>query len=179
MCRLLIGITLGNGIKTMNWKTVLALLATLLITIIVVFHHQLETGAHNLEAYYSNKFHQAAAKGLYEGFKKTAEKLNRRGPVMQNKHVRFDKAKAGPGARMTNYYTLVDYPSQDINRAKLSANLKIRLVSALCHDNKIKPSLVLGATYTFIYRANDDVEVSHIDVNEHSCDTKQAQISHQ
>lgn len=109
--------------------------------------------------------------GLYRGFKKTADKMNQRGPVMQNKYVRFDKTKTGPGARITYYYTLVKHSARNFDRARLSARLKHRLTSAICKNDKIKPSLILGATYTYIYRGNDGTEISRIDVNYHSCDT--------
>lgn len=161
----------------MNWKTILALLGAILIFLIVAFYDQIGKGVDKVENYYSNMFHRSVARGLYEGFKKTAEKLNRRGPVMKNKYVRFDKSEAGPGARMTNFYTLVKHPARDYDRARLSAEITAKLVRSLCDNNKIKPSLVLGATYAFVYRGNDGVEVSHIEVNEHSCDTQPTQAA--
>lgn len=159
----------------MNWKITFTLLGVILISLIVAFSDQIGAGVNKAETYYTRMFHQSIAKGLYEGFKKTADKMNQHGPVMENKYVRFDKSRAGPGPRITYYYTLVKHSSQEIDRNRLSARLKTSLVSAVCKSNKVKPSILLGATYAYVYRGNDGVEVSRIEINQDSCETQSVQ----
>lgn len=151
------------------WKTILALFVIVVVLLGVRFSDQIGKGIDKVEAYYSGLFHQAVANKLYEGFKTTADKFNKRGPVMENKFVRFDKTVAGPGARITYFYTLVKHPSTELDRAKLQKNLSGKLLSAVCNNAKVKPSIELGAAYIYEYSGNDGIEVSRVEVNKHNC----------
>jgi hypothetical protein len=61
---------------------------------------------------------------LNEGFTKAAEQINNRGPIMVDQETRLDKSVAGPGARLTYFYSLPKYSSEDINRKLLLASLE-------------------------------------------------------
>lgn len=122
-----------------------------------------------VEAFYAKKFHQAVDEKIYAEFKKTADKFNQRGPTMVSKTLRLDKTTAGPGARITYFYTFTNYSSHDLDRDKLSASLQGRLDKVICTNDKIKPTLKLGATYAYVYSGNDGVELVRLEVNKQHC----------
>lgn len=151
------------------WKTILILAGVIIVLVVIRFSGQISHKIDDVEAYYSDKFHHAIDQKLYEGFKKTADKFNKRGPTMVNKNLRLDKTEAGPGARITYYYTFTNYTAHDINPDKLQANLKSKLATPLCNNKKVRPSIDLGATFVYVYHSKDGVELTHLEVNEKTC----------
>lgn len=106
---------------------------------------------------------------LFEGFTKAAEQANARGPVMVDEDTRWDSTEAGPGARITYFYTFPSYSSREIDREHLLANLRPEVVELACASKEMKPSLEYGATYVYTYRGNDGEDILRFELNRRDC----------
>ncbi|MBC7163161.1 MAG: hypothetical protein H5U26_13785 [Immundisolibacter sp.] len=106
---------------------------------------------------------------LSEGFTKAAEQANARGPVMVDQDTRWDKSVAGPGARLTYFYSFQQYSSRDIERDWLLAKLQPAVRKSVCGSTEMKPSLQYGGTYVYSYRGNDGVEIVRFELTKHDC----------
>jgi hypothetical protein len=106
---------------------------------------------------------------LYEGFNKAAEQANKRGPVMVDKDTRWDRSIAGPGARLTYYYSFPNYSSLDIKRDWLLTNLQPEVKKAVCGSQEMKLSLQYGGTYVYTYSGNDSIEIASFELNRNDC----------
>jgi len=155
-----------------TWLIILTGLVVIIALIGVTFSGPIGNKIQQAEATVSKVFHHALDKSMYEGFKQTADKLNKRGPVMVSKHLRLDKTDAGPGARITYFYSFTNHAASDFTPNKLNTNLQEKIDKSVCSNMKIKPSLELGATYVFAYSGNDGVEITRITVNKDNCTYK-------
>lgn len=151
------------------WKKIFILSGIVIVLLVAAFWGKINKSIAQAEAFYSKKVHQAVSEKLYAGFKKSSDKFNKQGPKMVSKTLRLDKTSAGPGARITYYYTFTNYTSHDLNRDKLRTNLQTQLNKVLCDNDKIKPSLKLGATYAYVYSSNDGVKLVQLEVNKKLC----------
>jgi len=104
-----------------------------------------------------------------ENFIKTAKQLNAQGPVMVSENVRLDKVVAGPGARLTYFYSFLQHSSQDFDRDEFSANIKSEMKQEFCDDKAVKPLLQDGAVFVFSYSGNDGVEIARAELSKHDC----------
>lgn len=152
-----------------KWYFIIGGGVAILVILGVVFSGKIANTVTHIDSYYAKVFHQSINKGISASFKKTADKFNQRGPVMVSKYLRWDKTVAGPGARIAYIYTLTNLSSKQIDQARLNSNLRQRLGSAICKNEKMRPSIELGATYVYVYRGNDGVEVGRIAINNQSC----------
>jgi hypothetical protein len=97
--------------------------------------------------------------------------INRRGPVMTDKETRWDRSEAGPGARITHFYSLPNYSSQAIG-SMVRQNLGIskqRAVSELCSNKEMLLPVQYGATVVHVYSGNDGVEMGRYEINKTDC----------
>jgi len=106
---------------------------------------------------------------LNEGLTKAAEESNTRGPVMVNQDTRWDRSAAGPGARLTYFYSFPHFSSQDIDRGWLLANVKPEVKKGVCASKEMNPSLQYGVTYVYAYSGNDGVEIARFEINKNDC----------
>jgi hypothetical protein len=98
-----------------------------------------------------------------------ADQLNQRGPISVNPDVRFDRAFAGPGARLTYYYSLPKYSSGDLNPDLLRKNVEPIMRNQLCLDEIVKKSMNMGATFVFVMRANNGADVLRFEMGKGAC----------
>ena len=97
--------------------------------------------------------------------------INRRGPVMTDKETRWDRSEAGPGLRITHFYSLPNFSSQVAGpafRANL-AILKQRAVSELCSNKEMLLPVQYGATVVHVYSGNDGVRMGQYEINKTDC----------
>lgn len=106
---------------------------------------------------------------LYEGFSIVAEQSNKRGPIMVDQDTRWDRSVAGPGARLTYFYSFPNHSSRDISRTWLLANLQPVVREGVCASKEMKPSLQYGGTYVYAYSGNDNVEIARFEVSKSDC----------
>lgn len=121
-------------------------------------------------AFFSSKSTQEQVEAeLYEGFSKAAELSNKRGPIMVDQDTRWDKTVAGPGARLTYYYSFPKYSSLDIKRDWLLTNIQPEVKKSVCGSEEMKPSLQYGGAYVYSYIGNDSIEIAKFEINRHDC----------
>jgi len=154
------------------WKKILIILAVAVILLGVIFSGQISKKYESLKSQYAKTFHEAINNKLYDGFKKTADQFNKRGPVMVSKNLRLDKTEAGPGARIAYFYTFTNSNSHEFKPAELKTSLETKLAGLLCKNEKVKPTLELGADFVYIYSGNDGLEITRIDINKDKCSTE-------
>jgi hypothetical protein len=106
---------------------------------------------------------------LLEGFTTTAAKINAKAPTMMDRETRLDKAVAGPGARLTYFYSLPNYSSHDLDRNVLFTNIKSGVKKAVCDSEEMKPSLQDGGVYVYAYAGNDGMEMVRFELSKHDC----------
>ena len=106
---------------------------------------------------------------LYNGFKIAAERLNARGSVMLDDETSWDHSEAGPGARITYYYSFPNYASDEFAPDRLIEALKPGMVSDLCKNPEVRPPLEEGGVFTFVYAGNDAIEITRFDVSKQDC----------
>lgn len=118
---------------------------------------------------------QQIDEALIKGFRQASEQSNRNSPQMVDKDTRLDTTTVGPGARLTYFYTLINYTSRDITASWLDQNLKSTLKNRVCTNVDVKLSLQYGATYVYVYRGNDGAEISRFTFNRHRCNLPSVQ----
>lgn len=106
---------------------------------------------------------------LYEGFSRAAVQLNEKGPVMVDEETRWDRSEAGPGPRLTYFYTFPNYSSDGITREWLLENLQPDITGNVCRNEEMKPSLQYGGTYVYVFAGNDGVEIARFEINRNDC----------
>lgn len=106
---------------------------------------------------------------LIQGFTQVADEFNAEGPSMVDEHTRLDRTEVGPGARISYHYSLPKYASTDFAGIDFLAEITPDIKKGTCSDVNIQKTLKQGATYTFIYKTNDDVEIARLDVDKSAC----------
>lgn len=151
------------------WKIVLSVLG--FIVFIAVAHIVGNVGKEVVKAHLSSSqpTQQQIDAKIYEAFKKAAEQLNRRGPVMVDQETRWDRSVAGPGARLTFFYSFPKYSARDIDRSWLLETLQPDIKKSVCGNQEMKSSLQHGGTYVYVYSGNDGIEIARFEVNRYAC----------
>jgi hypothetical protein len=98
-----------------------------------------------------------------------ADDLNQHPPGSPKDVVRFDRAFAGPGAQITYYYTVPDYSSGQIHADLLRKVAEPMLRRDLCAETAVKSSMVYGAKFIYVIRANNGGEVLRLEMNKSAC----------
>ena len=151
------------------WKKILSVLGFIVVLIAGSIGGQLGKEVGKTAFSSSKPTQQQLEEKLLEGFAKAAEQANARGPVMMDQDTRWDKSVAGPGARLTYFYSFPKYSSRDIERGWLLANLQPEVRKGVCGSKEMKPSLQYGGTYVYSYTGNDGVEIARFELNKHDC----------
>lgn len=106
---------------------------------------------------------------LYEGFKVAAEQSNQQGPVMVDADTRLDHTEAGPGGRITYYYSFPLYSSQDIDRNNLISSLYSEVRKKVCETKGTKVPVQYGGVLAFVYVGNNGVEIARFEIGRKDC----------
>jgi len=102
-------------------------------------------------------------------FIKAAEQMNEQNPVMVSENIRMDRVVAGPGARLTYFYSIPKHSSNDYDHNEFLANIKPGLKEEVCADKDMKFVLGYGAVYVYSYSGNDGVEIARVEVSKDDC----------
>jgi len=151
------------------WKKILSVLGFIVMLIAISIGGQIGKVVGKFAFAPSKLTQQQIEEKLLEGFAKAAEQLNARGLFMVDQDTRLDKSVAGPGARLTYFYSFPKYTSRDIERDRLLANLQPEVKKFVCGSKEMKPSLQYGGTYVYSYAGNDGVEIARFELNKHDC----------
>lgn len=104
-----------------------------------------------------------------EGFAKAAAEANAKGPIMVDQNTRLDQTIAGPGAKLTYFYSFPGYSSQDIKRTWDLASAKSTVTNGVCNSQGMASSLQNGGVYIFSYSGNDGVVIARFEVGASDC----------
>lgn len=153
------------------WKKILSILGFIVVLVAASIGGQIGKEVGKSAFAPSKPTQQQIEEKLLEGFTKAAEQANSRGPVMVDQDTRWDKSVAGPGARLTYFYSFPKYSSRDIERGWLLANLQPEVRKSVCGSKEMKPSLQYGGIYVYSYTGNDGVEIARFELSKHDCDS--------
>ncbi|MEF8697777.1 MAG: hypothetical protein V5B36_14430 [Candidatus Accumulibacter sp. UW25] len=156
------------------WKKVVSVLGFVVVLIAAGIGGQIGKEVGKAAFAPSNPTQQQIEVRLLEGFTKAAEQANARGPVMVDQDTRWDKSVAGPGARLTYFYSFPKYSSRDIDRGWLLTSLQPEVRKGVCGSKEMKPSLQYGGTYVYAYNGNDGVEIARFEINNQECGSLKA-----
>ena len=98
-----------------------------------------------------------------------ADEITAKAPMELDKEIRLDRAFAGPGAHLTYYYSLPNYASGEVDSRNLRKVADPLLKRQLCADTVIKKSMNMGATFIFVIRANNGMEVLRSEMTKSAC----------
>jgi hypothetical protein len=151
------------------WKKLLAVFGFIVILIAGVIGGGIGEQVGKVAFSPSQPTQQQIEEKLYEGFRKGAEQTNKRGPTMVDQDTRWDRSVAGPGARVTYFYSFPKYSSRDVERDWLLTKLQPEVRKGVCGSKEMKPSLQYGGTYVYAYSGNDGNEIVRFEINRNDC----------
>jgi hypothetical protein len=152
------------------WKKIISVLGVIAVVVGASIGGQIGKEVGRATFSPSKPTQQQIEEKVSEGFTKAAEIANARGSVMLDADTRWDKSVAGPGARLTYFYSFPKYSSRDIEGGWLLTNLQPQVRKGVCGSNEMKPSLQYGGTYVYSYSGNDGVEIARFELNRRDCD---------
>ena len=129
------------------WRKILSVLVFIVVLIAGGIGGQIGKVVGNAA---SKPTQQQIEEKLLEGFSQAAKEANAKGPVMVDQDTRWDKSIAGPGARLTYFYTFPKYSSNEIDREWFLANQKSEVRKVVCGSKEMKPTLQYGGLYLFV-----------------------------
>lgn len=135
--------------------------------ILRLYGHKIEEAIHLFSS--SRLTPQQVEMKLSEDFKKAAAQLNQREHSMVNDDIRWEKAVAGPGPRLTYSYILTKFSSKDIESSSVLAKLQPEVKKLVCESKEMKPSLLDGGIYIYVYSGNDGVEITRFEIKRQDC----------
>lgn len=98
-----------------------------------------------------------------------AETINAKAPMMVDKDTRLDKMTVGPGVRGVFHYTVINYPSADLDPSWFTQELRPSLIKNSCKkDSMIIASRGVG-TLAYVYYGNDGRIVSTQNITIDDC----------
>jgi hypothetical protein len=106
---------------------------------------------------------------LTKGLAIAVQQINERGPTLLDENTRLDRASVGPGSRVTYYFSLPHYSSQEIDASLFRDNYYPEVRKRVCANKDMAPSLRHGATYVYSYSGNNGVTITSFEVRQSDC----------
>jgi hypothetical protein len=106
---------------------------------------------------------------LTKGLAIAVQQINERGPTMLDENTRLDRASVGPGSRVTYYFSLPHYSSQEIDAGLFRDNYYPDVRKRVCANKDMASSLKHGATYVYTYSGNNGVTITSFEVRQSDC----------
>ena len=106
------------------WKKILSVVGFIVVLIAASLGGQIGKEVGKRAFTPSKPTQQQIDEKLLEGFTNAAAQANARGSVMVDQDTRWDRSVAGPGPRLTYFYSFPKYSSQDIEHGWLLAHLQ-------------------------------------------------------
>jgi hypothetical protein len=151
------------------WKKALSIVCVIVVLLVGTIASQVGKEASRAAFSPSQHTQQSHADLLLAGFTKAANQANARGSYMIDEDTRFDKAEAGPGARLTYFSSFPKYSPGEITSNLILQEVQPKVLKQVCGSEGMKPSLQYGATYVYVYTGNDGVEIARFGINKADC----------
>lgn len=144
----------------MNKKLLLAIgLIPLVIILVIVFGNQNDpSSATERDQQFSDE------QSIEEGFLEAEKVINSQAPIKIDDQTRLEKALAGPGDRITYFYTLTTVTIEEVDSTAVLENIKPKLISSLCSNAEMQPVLQAGAKIVYVYSDKNGEDVGRIEV---------------
>lgn len=108
-------------------------------------------------------------KDLIQGLKKGADELNKSTPLMVDDETRLDSVTVGPGLSANYFYTFPKYNSNEIDLEFVVEELKKEVLSSICENLDMKPTLDHGGIFNYSYSGSDSKKIFNIKINKSDC----------
>jgi hypothetical protein len=95
-------------------------------------------------------------------------------PKMLNADTRLDKAIAGPGRKLTFYYSFPKYDSSHVPAKLYSEKVAATQLQEACHAQKLQPFFQNNISLVYRYSAKDGEAVGSVVINRETCGIKAA-----
>jgi hypothetical protein len=105
---------------------------------------------------------------------KVARTITLNCPKMVNVDTRLDKAVAGPGRRLTFFYSFPKFDSSHVPKKLYSAKVAETLLRRACHAQKLKPFFQNNVSLVYHYNDKDGAAVGSVVINSNTCGMKAA-----
>lgn len=107
-----------------------------------------------------------------QDFIEAARIINSSTPKMVDATTRLDKAEAGPGSRLTYFYTFPKYKSTDLNNNWLQEEVRQAVIKSVCTNNDMLKTIQHGATYVYSYNGNDNFKIGSFGIDKTDCNSE-------
>jgi hypothetical protein len=93
---------------------------------------------------------------------KISNSVNEQCPMVLDKDTRLDTTMAGPGNRLTYYYTLVNYLKSELDSEELKKNIKPNLINNAKTNKDMESFRLNRIELIYIYRDKENIEILRI-----------------
>lgn len=101
-----------------------------------------------------------------------ANEVTRNAPQMVDSDTRLDGAVAGPGLRITYFYTLPNIDSSQVAPGVFNSTVVPTVEKSACSSGELKPFFDSGVSVMYDYRGKDGNRVGLVEVNRAKCGIK-------
>jgi len=109
------------------------------------------------------------AQSLTRRLAEIAGQANQAAPADIDSDTRLDGARAGPGLKLTSMYTLLNAPSNGVNRTTFEAKLAPTIERSSCDNPELRPLIDQGVVVVLEYRGSHGDEIGTISLNRDTC----------
>lgn len=97
------------------------------------------------------------------------KEVNARAPIMADPETRMDSIKAGPGRKLTYFYTLINVSSEDMSAEQLQEGLEAQVKPTACASKEMQVFIKNNVQLVMKYRGKDDVPMAEIVLSQDDC----------
>jgi len=104
-----------------------------------------------------------------KGLVQFSNQANKSLPMTIDRNTRLDSTVAGPGNRLTYFYTLTNHSASQVNPPSFRTQHAPRIKQTVCGSSDMQSLMKKGMTAVYIYRTNDGKEVMRLDFAPSDC----------
>jgi hypothetical protein len=100
---------------------------------------------------------------------KASTEYNKQLPSVMDRDTRADTTSVGPGRKFTFWFSIVSKRAVDIDKVQFNQNISPGIRRGVCSDPALRNFFKDGVTLTYLYRGNDGVYITEINVTPRDC----------
>jgi len=98
-----------------------------------------------------------------------AGQANGAAPATIDSDTRLDGARAGPGLKLTSFYTLVNAEANGVDTTNFDSKLAPTIKKASCDNPELRPLIDQGVVVVLEYRGKQGNPIGTVSVNRDTC----------
>jgi len=98
-----------------------------------------------------------------------AARTNQAAPANVDSDTRLDGARAGPGLKLTSFYTLVNAEANGVDSTTFDAKLAPTIKKANCDNPELRPLIDQGVVVELQYRGKQGNPIGTLSINRDTC----------